>query len=64
MIRTRDLLVRKAKQGDLTGQHKAAAPVSSNEFDHLSQPGSTPNFYPSRAAQLSNIASALTRGAP
>src|SRR5688500_8022299 len=45
MIRTCDLLVRRAKQGDRTGQREAAAPVFSNVFDHLSQPGSTPNFY-------------------
>ena len=45
MIRTCDLLVRRAKQGDRTGQQQTAAPVFSNESDHLSQPGSTPNFY-------------------
>jgi hypothetical protein len=43
MIRTCDFLVRRAKQSDRTGQHKAAAPIFSNEFDHLSQPGSTPS---------------------
>lgn len=45
MIRTCDLLVRRAKKGDRTGQHKTAAPVFSRVFDNLSQPNSTPNRY-------------------
>jgi hypothetical protein len=43
MTRTCDLLVRRAKQGDRTGQQQTAAPVFPNVFCYLSQPGSTPS---------------------
>jgi hypothetical protein len=45
MIRTCDLLVRRAKKGDRTGQHKTAAPVFSRLFANLSRLHSTPNCY-------------------
>jgi hypothetical protein len=45
MIRTCDLLVRRAKQGDRTGQQQTAAPVFSRVFHNLSQLDSTPSRY-------------------
>ena len=45
MIRTCDLLVRRAKKGDYMGQQKTAAPVFSRVFANLSQLHSTPNRY-------------------
>jgi hypothetical protein len=44
------------------GQQKTAAPVFSNELDHLSQPDSTPNFYPLSVICQSLFHTCISRG--